>query len=48
MSKHSKEFKLAVINHYLSTRDGFRSMAALYEVNPAFIKKWVYALKIHG
>ena len=48
MSKYSKEFKLAVINHYLSTRDGFRSTAALYEVNPAFIKKWVYAFKIHG
>jgi len=48
MSKYSKEFKLAVINHYLTTKDGFRSTAALYEVNPSHIKKWIYAFKIHG
>ncbi len=48
MSKYSKEFKLAVINHYLSGQDGFTSTAGIYDVKSAYVRKWVYAFKLHG
>ena len=48
MSKYSKDFKLEVINHYLSGKDGFTATAALYEVKYAHVRKWVHAYRIHG
>lgn len=48
MSKYSKAFKLKVIEHYLSGRDGYRSTSSLYGVNYAYIRKWVLAFKAHG
>jgi transposase len=48
MSKYSKAFKLEVINHYLSGKDGFTATAALYDVKYAYVRKWVHAYKAHG
>jgi transposase len=48
MSKYSKDFKLEVINHYLSDKDGFTATSALYEVKYAHVRKWVHAYQAHG
>jgi transposase-like protein len=48
MSKYSKEFKLAVIQHYLSGRGGFKTIADQYGVKYAHVRKWVHAFKAHG
>jgi transposase-like protein len=48
MSKYSKEFKLAVIQYYLSGRGGFKTVAERYGVKYAYVRKWVHAYQIHG
>lgn len=48
MSKYSKEFKLAVIQHYLSGRGGFKTVGDQYGVKYAYVRKWVHAFKAHG
>ena len=48
MSKYSKEFKLAVIEHYLSDKGGFKAIADQYGVKYAYVRKWVHAFKAHG
>ena len=48
MSKYSKEFKLAVIQHYLSGRGGFKTVADRYGVKYAYVRKWVHAFEAHG
>jgi transposase-like protein len=48
MSKYSKEFKLAVIQHYLSGNGGFKTVADQYGVKYAYVRKWVHAFKAHG
>jgi transposase-like protein len=48
MSKYTSEFKLDVINHYLSTGDGYKTTAELYDLQYHSIRKWVCAFNIHG
>ncbi len=48
MSKYSKELKLAVIEHYLSGRGGFKTIGDQYGIKYAYVRKWVHAFKAHG
>ena len=48
MSKYSKDFKLEVINHYLSGKEGFTATAKRYGVKFTYVRKWVHAFKAHG
>jgi transposase-like protein len=48
MSKYSQDFKLEVINHYLSGREGFIATAKRYGVKFTYVRKWVHAFKLHG
>jgi transposase len=48
MSKYSKEFKLEVINFYLSGRGGLKATAYKYSVHHSHVSKWVSAFKAHG
>jgi transposase len=48
MSKYSKEFKLAVIEYYLSGSGGFKTTADQHSVKYAYVRKWVHAFKAHG
>ena len=48
MSKYSIDFKLEVINHYLSGKEGFTATAKRYEVKFTHVRKWVHAYKAHG
>ena len=48
MSKYSKDFKLEVINHYLSGKEGFTATAKRYEVKFTHVRKWVHAHQAHG
>ncbi len=48
MSKYSKDFKLEVIHHYLSGKEGFTATAKRYGVKFTYVRTWVHAFKIHG
>ena len=48
MSKYSKEFKLTVIQHYLSGKGGFKNIGDQFGVKYAYVRKWVHAFKAHG
>ena len=48
MSKYSKDFKLEVIHHYLSGKEGFTATANRYGVKFTYVRKWVHAYKAHG
>lgn len=48
MSKYSKDFKLEVINHYLSGQGGFTATAKRYGVKFTYVRKWVHAYSAHG
>ena len=48
MSKYSKDFKLEVIHHYLSGKEGFTATAKRYGVKFTYVRTWVHAFKAHG
>ncbi len=48
MSKYSKELKLAAINHYLASADGFQSTADHFQVDCRELRTWVYRFRIHN
>ena len=47
MSKHSAQFKLEVVNDYLSFGSYLR-VAKLYGVHTTDVRKWVMAYRLHG
>jgi transposase len=47
MSKHSTQFKLEVVNDYLSFGSYLR-VAKLYGVHTTDVRKWVMAYRLHG
>ena len=48
MAKYSKEFKLEVIHHYLSSNDGLKRTAKLYGIAHNIVKKWLLLYKEFG
>ncbi len=46
--KYSPETKLAVVNHYLSGKDGEQSTADLFGIERTFVRRWVRAWQFHG
>lgn len=48
MAKYSHEFKLEVVNHYLSGSDGYKRTGLLFNLNDSVVHKWVSIYKIHG
>ena len=45
MSKHSQEFKLEVVRHYLSGLGGYRATANKFGISHSLVRKW---LDIHS
>ncbi|MDT1822776.1 transposase, partial [Acinetobacter baumannii] len=41
--KYSPETKLAVVNHYLSGKDGEQSTADLFGIERTSVRRWVRA-----
>ena len=48
MSKYTTEFKLEVIKHYLSGRDGFKLTGTKFAVDDSLVRKWVDVYKCLG
>lgn len=47
MSKYSQEFKLKVIHHYLTGKEGFIQAALSYGLHRDVLRKWVHAYQLH-
>lgn len=48
MAKYSHEFKLEVVNHYLSGSDGYKRIDRLFNLNKSIVHKWASIYKTHG
>lgn len=48
MSKYSLSFKLQVVQHYLSEREGQKATAQRFAIDDDSLRKWVSAWKLHG
>lgn len=48
MAKYSKEFKLKVVQYYLSNNTGRRSTAKLFSINDSLVRTWVSLYKHQG
>lgn len=46
--KYSLEQRLEVVNHYLSTDDGYRIISARFDVPRTQVRMWIAAYKAHG
>ncbi|EQB4819443.1 transposase, partial [Citrobacter amalonaticus] len=46
--KYSPETKLAVVNHYLSGKDGEERTADRFGVERTSVRRWVRAWQLHG
>ena len=41
MAKHSQEFKLKVVHHFLSSSDGHKKTAKLFNIRHSQVQRWV-------
>jgi len=48
MAKYSTEFKLEVIQHYLSKVEGFTRTAKRFGIPRIYVRHWVGAYELHG
>lgn len=48
MAKYTLEFKLEIVEYYLSGQGGFRKTGKLFGLDYTMIRKWVDAYKQHG
>jgi transposase len=46
--KHTEQFKLAVVQHYLDGPAGFRKVAQHYDVSAPIVRAWVARYRLHG
>jgi transposase len=48
MSKYSTQFKLSVVEDYLSGTGGFTAIGRRYGIDRALLRKWVAAYQIYS
>jgi transposase-like protein len=48
MSKYTKEFKLEVVKHYASNKDGFGVTGAKFAIDESLVRRWVDVYKCLG
>jgi transposase len=48
MSKYSEQFKLSVVEQYLTGALGFQSIGAQHGVPQSMVRKWVGLYRLHG
>jgi transposase len=48
MKKHSAQFKLSVVEHYLSGTDGYKAVAYSHGIGYSLVKRWVTFYRYHG
>jgi len=48
MSKYTKQFKLSAIQAFLERGSGYRTIANQFQIDPALLRRWVDAYRLHG
>lgn len=48
MKKYTEQFKLTVIEHYLTGSAGFTAISRQYGVPRSLIQRWVWFFRLHG
>lgn len=48
MSKYTEQFKLAVVEQYLTGLAGFKALGQQHGVSPSNVRKWVDCYRLHG
>lgn len=48
MSKYSASFKLAVVEHYLTSSAGYQTVGHHHGIDRAVVRKWVAFYRLHG
>lgn len=48
MAKYTEAFKLEVVQTYLSTQIGARSLAAQYSLDHGTVRRWAHQYQVHG
>ena len=48
MKKHTAEFKLSVVEHYLGGTDGYKAVATCHGIAYSLVKRWVTFFRYHG
>ena len=48
MAKYSQEFKLQVVEYYLSNQGGQKATACYFNIDHSTVRKWVATYEIHG
>ena len=48
MAKYSQEFKLEVVQHYLSGKAGQKNTASLYAIHHSMVENWSRIYKLYG
>lgn len=48
MAKHDDQFKLTVVQDYLSGSEGFEKVAMRYGMDKSLLRKWVDCFRLHG
>ena len=48
MSKYTEQFKLAVVEQYLTGSAGFKALGHQYGVSSSNVRKWVAFYRLHG
>jgi transposase len=46
--KHTDQFKLAVVEHYLASAEGYKAVASHHGVARSLVKRWVAFYRHHG
>lgn len=48
MKKHTEQFKLMVVEHYLGGADGYKEVGRRHGVTYSLVKRWVAFYRYHG
>lgn len=48
MSKYTKQLKLSAIQAFLERGNGYRAIANQFQIDPALLRRWVDAYRLHG
>lgn len=48
MKKHTEQFKLAVVQHYLNSLEGYQAVAQHHDIGRALVRRWVAFYRSHG
>lgn len=48
MAKYSQEFKLKVVQHFLSSSNGHKRTASLFNIHHSQVQRWVALFELNG